>query len=823
MKKIYIALFLFSQLNIYSQNHPVSTGPIPADLKGGRTHTQLGNSETVIIAYGHESQSTNTISMPIPAGTPFTPLNTFVPPAGGFASSMTKGGDGNHYLVTNAPAFYHFNDWTGEVTLLGSITGMSGQTPNGIGYNFVNSTYYLASSTNLFSFDVTTRVATLIGPFNTGGLMIDLCFNFTGTCYAYDVGTDNAYTVNITTGEATLLGPLGYDANFGQGMSYDFETETIYLSAFNNGTFSGQLRTMNPTTGMTTLIIDWGLQQVAPFSLYNSSNCPVGHPTNPIPTPGTTNVPATGNTLSWTNGSGTTMNEVYFNGNLVYDGPAITSYSLAPHEPLSYSTTYNWRVVCKDSLCGTTGPTWSFTTRQNPLNPYIFFDDFESGLGQWTITNDGGTCVWEIFTPPYPNAYTLPATSSGGVLAADSDECGSGTTMLTTAKVTNPINAAGYAGLELEFDNDFRILDADDQAYVEVSTNGGTTWQIVWSAIGVAVRNTYEIVDLSAYDGMTFEIRFRSVQPGWDWWWVVDNVIIQSCLGCIGTPSNLTAIAGWVSGPKVYLNWDDNSFNESGFQIFRALGDSATSGYEQVGTVSSNITTYTDSAVQPNTYYSYRVRAYAPGSYSGFSNIATVQTLIPVELTNFSAITEGRKINLIWTTASEVNNYGFEVEKLGNNRWENIGFVPGYGTTTEAKNYAFTDHNAVNGTYSYRLRQVDFDGTFEYSPVVEVVVDVPSKFSLSQNYPNPFNPNTTITFGLAVDSKVSLKIFDVLGQEVAILVNGDLAAGNHNINFSAGSFGDASGLNSGVYFYTIEAKGIDGNTFMNTKKMILTK
>jgi hypothetical protein len=716
-----LAIAFLGSFNMYAQETTASAGPIPM-IKGDRTHTQYGTGENAVIGYGHESQSTSTISMPIPAGTPFTTLNTFVPPGGGFASSMVKGGDGTYYLTTNAPSLYQFDPTTGAVTLLGAITGMAGQTPNGIGYNSANSTYYLASSSSLFSFDVTTRVATLIGAFGVaGGLMIDLCFDAAGTCYAYDLGVDNAYTINLTTGAATLLGPLGYDANFGQGMDYDYETSTIYLSAFNNGSFSGQLRTMDPTTGMTTLVVDWGLQQVAPFALDTSPGlpCPLGGPTNPSPAPGTTNVPITGNSVSWTNSAGTTMNEVYFNGNLVYDGPAITSYSLAPHEPLNYSTTYSWRVVCKDATCGTTGPSWTFTTMANPLLLDLFFDDFESGLAQWTVTNDGGTCVWEIFTPPYPNAYTLPATSSGGVLAADSDECGSGTTMLTTAKVTSPINAAGVTDLVLEFDNDFRILDADDHSYVEVSTDGGTTWQIVWSAIGVAVRSTHEIVDLSAYDGMTFEIRFRSVQPGWDWWWVVDNVLIQG--------------------------------------------------------------------------------------------------VIPVELTSFTAATVNQDVVLNWSTATEINNMGFDIERGVNGEFTKVGFAAGHGTTTETKNYTFTDRNVANGTYSYRLRQVDFDGTFEYSPVVEVVVDVPSTFSLSQNYPNPFNPSTTITFGLAVDSKVSLKIFDVLGQEVAILVNGDLGAGNHNINFNA------SGLNSGVYFYTIEAKGIDGNTFMNTKKMILTK
>ncbi len=115
------------------------------------------------------------------------------------------------------------------------------------------------------------------------------------------------------------------------------------------------------------------------------------------------------------------------------------------------------------------------------------------------------------------------------------------------------------------------------------------------------------------------------------------------------------------------------------------------------------------------------------------------------------------------------------------------------------------------------MKQIDYDGTFEYSSEVEVEVSVPDKFALEQNYPNPFNPSTKINFSLAVDSKVMLKVFDILGQEVRTLISSNLAAGLHNIEFNAAS------LNSGVYFYRIEATGNDGNSFVDVKKMILTK
>jgi hypothetical protein len=194
-----------------------------------------------------------------------------------------------------------------------------------------------------------------------------------------------------------------------------------------------------------------------------------------------------------------------------------------------------------------------------------------------------------------------------------------------------------------------------------------------------------------------------------------------------------------------------------------------------------------------------------------------IDGIVPVELTSFTASVNETNVTLTWVTASETNNQGFEIERNSGNGFETIGFVPGFGTTTETLSYSFNDAGLSEGSYSYRLKQVDYNGMFEYSEVIEVEIVVPDVYSLDQNYPNPFNPSTKINFSLAVDSKVSLKIFDVLGQDVATVVNANLAAGGHSIDF------DASSLNSGVYLYRIEATGIDGTNFVDVKKMILTK
>jgi hypothetical protein len=190
---------------------------------------------------------------------------------------------------------------------------------------------------------------------------------------------------------------------------------------------------------------------------------------------------------------------------------------------------------------------------------------------------------------------------------------------------------------------------------------------------------------------------------------------------------------------------------------------------------------------------------------------------VPVELTSFTAIANGNSVVLDWSTATETNNQGFEVERSHNGLIETVGYVAGFGTTSEPKSYSFVDNNLEPGIYSYRLKQIDFDGTFKLHLATQVEVFAPAVFALEQNYPNPFNPSTKINFNIAVDSKVSLKVFDVLGQEVATLLNENIFAGSHQVDFNA------SALNSGVYLYRIEATGIDGTNFVDVRKMTLTK
>ncbi|GMU87763.1 MAG: hypothetical protein AMXMBFR48_30040 [Ignavibacteriales bacterium] len=188
---------------------------------------------------------------------------------------------------------------------------------------------------------------------------------------------------------------------------------------------------------------------------------------------------------------------------------------------------------------------------------------------------------------------------------------------------------------------------------------------------------------------------------------------------------------------------------------------------------------------------------------------------LPVELVSFMATAEQNEVWLKWITVSELNNRGFEIErKSGNNTsWENIGFVEGRGTVQGMTGYTFTDRPAAPGSYQYRLKQVDLSGQFDYSPIAEVLIGgIPAEYALGQNFPNPFNPNTKISYYLPEKGLVNLSVFNMLGQKVTEIISGLQEAGEHSVDFNA------SGLNSGVYIYTLQ---VNGRSFTN--KMTLLK
>jgi len=194
---------------------------------------------------------------------------------------------------------------------------------------------------------------------------------------------------------------------------------------------------------------------------------------------------------------------------------------------------------------------------------------------------------------------------------------------------------------------------------------------------------------------------------------------------------------------------------------------------------------------------------------------------VPVELTSFTGVQSGNKISLKWETQTETNNRGFEIERknLNEKDFTRIGFIDGNGTTTKPRGYSFIDSPIEEDLYFYRVKQIDYDGSFTYTPTIQVDFHgVPVNFALFQNFPNPFNPVTKIRYSIPNTSTVKIRIYNSLGEMVKQIVNEIQGANNYEIEF------DGSGFASGVYFYSLEAYALEGGLrFQNTKKMIVLK
>lgn len=193
--------------------------------------------------------------------------------------------------------------------------------------------------------------------------------------------------------------------------------------------------------------------------------------------------------------------------------------------------------------------------------------------------------------------------------------------------------------------------------------------------------------------------------------------------------------------------------------------------------------------------------------------------VVPVELISFSGIQKENGVLLSWRTSTETNNKGFEIERklpASENEWNKLSFIDGQGTTSETTEYEYLDEINLPGIYNYRLKQIDFDGSFTYSNIVEIDFSTVLNYKLSQNYPNPFNPETTIKYSIPKKEFVSIKLYNSIGQEIAKLVNKEMNAGNHDLILNLTEFSE--NLSSGVYYYTISA-----GSFFQAKKMLYLK
>ncbi len=364
---------------------------------------------------------------------------------------------------------------------------------------------------------------------------------------------------------------------------------------------------------------------------------------------------------------------------------------------------------------------------------------------------------------------------------------------------------AGYQNSGFVTDANFFGFGLFDSPKIELTRNGGANWE--FASISFLSNTGISSVDFKenklngiAASRSTSGSVARTTDGGLTWFEQSVNASNNAITG--------TGLVRYIPGTStVYLMVSNSTSTVS----YKSTDDGAT---WEIIAVPSQIKDINDLAI----YYSGTGNASA---FAGSSSTAPIKLIdpspLPVKLQSFTYSVSGRDINLTWITSFEENNSGFEVERGINGVWTNVGFVQGKGNSNQNVTYKFTDKKVVNGKYSYRIKQIDYNGNYEYFTLTnKVEIGTPGKFNLSQNYPNPFNPVTKIDFEIPSDSYVSLKIYDISGREVAKLLDGQKNAGFYTVQF------DGSKLSSGIYFYSMTVKS-NGSENVISKKMNLIK
>ncbi len=394
----------------------------------------------------------------------------------------------------------------------------------------------------------------------------------------------------------------------------------------------------------------------------------------------------------------------------------------------------------------------------------------------WTQINNGitNTVMFSVALNPL-NSYVFAGSGGSGIyLSTDHGNTWSlANNGLTSFNILSlAVNVSGYifAGT---YDGVFR------------STDNGSTWTQtnVTSGWGEAFATNSPLYNIFA--GVHTQGVFRSTDNG-DTFTPANNGLTQNSVFAIANTATGYVYAGIYGGGGVFLSTDNGDSwaeNNSGLTNgdIRAI-DIAPNAYVYVATFGSGVFMSTNP--------------------------------IPVELISFTASLKNRSIQLNWQTATELNNSGFEILKSTDNIYFNrFGFVEGAGNSSTPKFYLFTDREAKPGVkYFYKIKQIDFDGSSAFSNTIEVSIPLSATFSLDQNYPNPFNPATSISYQLPLNSFVTLKVYDVLGNEIATLINEEKPAGSYKLDWNAAD------QPSGVYFYQLKT-----GSFVQTKKMIFLR
>lgn len=486
------------------------------------------------------------------------------------------------------------------------------------------------------------------------------------------------------------------------------------------------------------------------------------------------------------------------------------------------------------------GANWfpvSYRFTSASLNDVCFPDSMNGyvvGTNFIARSTDGGS-TFNIQTSPYsgdineisaPSAEIAIAAGDAGVILYTTN--GGAVWNQTTAGFTEDI-------LAIDFIDNNNGWVAGYNGSVAKSTDGGATWTVISTIVGTSPWDMDMVDNLYGWVSGTGERIFGTTDGGITW-----NQ--QHAVGGLGTYGisfidRFRGVAGGTGGNTYYTtdggitwNWAITPPAQTVWGIH--FSESPVGTFAMTACASGYVYLSTDGgmnwALEPratiNTFDDVWMSDAGHAWFAG--NSGTIikyhePANVPVELTSFTAAVDLNNVSLTWITSTETNNSGFEIERAaltaveetGGTDYQRIAFVKGNGTSTKPNIYNYTDNNLSAGTYNYRLKQIDMNGSFTYYELKgEVEIGNPDEYMLLQNYPNPFNPITKITFQIPANEFTSLKVYDVLGREAAVLVNEEKAAGRYEVDFNA------SNLSSGVYYYTIKA----GN-FTSTKKMIVVK
>lgn len=454
-------------------------------------------------------------------------------------------------------------------------------------------------------------------------------------------------------------------------------------------------------------------------------------------------------------------------------------------------TVGHYGTILKSTDGGITWQDKSITLASNPAIYDVEMLSASYGLavdwnGNIHITNDGGD-TWNSYSGF--TFYSLNrldfVDNNTGYAAGSFGKLGKTTDAGLTWTPLNAGNTESYFGID--FINSQTGYMCGSSGLIYKTTDAGISWT------NYNTNFPYYLRDISFSDSLNgvvvgdFSVIYKTTNGGLTWDSVY-SVPFGATLQSLKRISSSVIYACGDSGKVLYSLDGGNSWNKQ-----QSNTDNFLFGFAQIDT-----TLYIVGEA---------------GTIIKFSN-----SIIPVELSSFSTnVDHENDVILNWHTATETNNQAFHIERRKTQKekstvWNNIGLIKGNGTTTEPQSYSFVDKNLEAGHYQYRLKQIDFDGTFEYSNIVEVEIGIPIKFSLEQNFPNPFNPTTKISWQSPIEGNQTLKIYDVLGNEVVTLVNEYRQAGKYNIDFNA------SQLASGVYFYKLQV-----GDFISSKKMTLIK